>query len=189
MASVACMRIVWSVLGVASVAVLLSGCLPPQPVLAPTPEPTSTPIFASDEEALAAAEAAYGAYSAASDAIAADGGSGAERIAPFVTADWLPKEIEAFKTFGDSGNKQIGTTVLSKFVLQRLDDAGGSVSATVYLCADFSTTRFVNTSGVDVTPPGRVDVVALAADLELADAKTMHFLISKTEPWSGASSC
>ena len=39
----------------------LTACAPDSPAVVPTEDPV-TPIFASDEEALAAAEAAYAAY-------------------------------------------------------------------------------------------------------------------------------
>ena len=45
-----------------TVAVLLSGCVPQGPEVTPPPESSTAPIFASDEEALAAATEAYEAY-------------------------------------------------------------------------------------------------------------------------------
>ncbi len=53
---------------------VLTGCTPGDEVVVPDPEPTVEPMFATDEEALAAAEEAYGAYLAASDASLAGGG-------------------------------------------------------------------------------------------------------------------
>jgi len=180
---VACMRMVWSVLGVASVAVLLSGCLPPQPVLAPTADPTSTPIFASDGEALAAAEAAYGAYLAVSDQIAADGGADAERIAPLVTREWLPSELDAFAKFGLSGRRQVGATQFSNASLQQL------FPVSIYVCVNTSNTGFVDVSGKDVTPTGRQTSFTFSVEFESQLADPSLLLLANAEPWSGASSC
>ncbi len=55
---------------------LISGCLPTPTNVIPTAVPTGTPVFASEEEALAAAIEAYEAYLAVSDAILPDGGRG-----------------------------------------------------------------------------------------------------------------
>ena len=73
------MRALTTVAGVAIGALLLSGCLPQQPTATPPPEATAAPIFASDEEALAAATAAYAAYLAMSDQILKDGGKDPDR--------------------------------------------------------------------------------------------------------------
>src|SRR5690606_26709947 len=64
----------------------LVGCTPP-PTAPPTP--TSTAIFASEEEALAAATDVYQQYTAALDAVFASGGAGDETLANFVTEDYL----------------------------------------------------------------------------------------------------
>ena len=45
-----------------AVVLLLTGCSLASPEVAPTPTPSATPVFASEEEALAAAEEAYAAY-------------------------------------------------------------------------------------------------------------------------------
>ncbi|MCU1545755.1 MAG: hypothetical protein JWP30_855, partial [Homoserinimonas sp.] len=50
-------------LALASAVVLtLGGCLAPSPKIDSPPQPTSDPVFANDEEALAAATDAYAAY-------------------------------------------------------------------------------------------------------------------------------
>lgn len=48
-------------------ALLLVGCMPVEPTVTPVPEPSATPIFASDEDALAAATEAYAKYLEAVD--------------------------------------------------------------------------------------------------------------------------
>ncbi len=67
----------------------LTGCVDGDRLPTLPPTPTSTPIFASEEEALAAAEEAYAAYLEMSNLISSEGGVEPERIAPFVTADQL----------------------------------------------------------------------------------------------------
>ena len=67
-------------LGVGLLALVLAGCAPDVPAIQVPPTPTVTPLFASDEEALAAAEEAYAAYLAMSDEITSDGGERPERI-------------------------------------------------------------------------------------------------------------
>ena len=65
-----------------TVAVLfaLAGCVPSDSQPSAAPSPSATPVFASDAEALAAAEKAYAAYLKVSDEIANDGGKDPDRI-------------------------------------------------------------------------------------------------------------
>ena len=73
------------VLGVATTLALglaLAACSTGGTPLPPAPSPSVTPVFASDEEALAAAKDAYTAYLKVSDQILVDGGANPDRIAP-----------------------------------------------------------------------------------------------------------
>ena len=63
-----------AVLAAAFVLAALSGCVQTTEKPTPTPTAAATPAFASDEEALAAAEKAYAAYLAVLDDVTADGG-------------------------------------------------------------------------------------------------------------------
>ena len=70
-------------------ALVLTGCTAPPPHTVAVSSPTATPVFASDEEALAAAVEAYEKYLAVSDQIAQEGGAGADSFADVVTDEWL----------------------------------------------------------------------------------------------------
>ena len=94
----------------AAFALLLGGCTPQSEPVRPKPSPSASPIFASDDEALAAATKAYAAYLEVSDEIAQDGGKNPERIGGFVSADWLPSEISDFGEFAGSGHRQVGSS-------------------------------------------------------------------------------
>ncbi len=169
-------------------ALLLTGCVPTAPLATSTPSPAATPVFASEEEALAAAEAAYAEYLAVEDAIAQDGGTDPERLSDFVTSEWLAKEVEVFNEFSKTGRRQVGLTEIADVVLQQLADPGdGTVDLTMYVCADFSDTRFLDASGADVTPPDRPTQATLQVTLEIREAQ--KFLLAESEPWSADSVC
>ena len=78
------------------ISLMLGGCVPSAPAASPTPEPSSTPVFASEEEALAAAEEAYAAYLAVIDEIHADGGAGVERLEVVATPEVTNNEADGF---------------------------------------------------------------------------------------------
>ena len=93
--------------GVGLFVVALVGCAPEDSPV-PPPTPDVKPLFASDEEALAAAEEAYAAYLAMSDEISHDGGVNPERIAPFVTSERLVTELDSFGRQRDLGIRSAG---------------------------------------------------------------------------------
>ena len=67
----------------------VSGCTgAPGATPAPTSSAAANPIFATDEEALAAAEAAYEKYSEASALVAGDGGVNPDRVDAAVSPEY-----------------------------------------------------------------------------------------------------
>lgn len=166
---------------------VLGGCVPSEPSASPTPEPSATPVFASEEEALAAAEEAYAAYLAVSDAIAQDGGANPQRLADFVTPEWLEKEVAGFEQLAASGRTQTGQTSARGTTLQQYSQEGAVATVIAYVCTDFSGTRFVDSTGADVTPVDRIINVSLQVSFETGAENGL--LISGSEPWSGATVC
>ena len=108
---------------VALLIVALSGCAStPDPQLTPTPSATAAaPVFASDEEALAAATEAYAAYLTMSDQIAGDGGASPHRISPFVSAGLLDSELDGFASFREANAFLVGNTRFWVADVQKID--------------------------------------------------------------------
>jgi len=169
---------------------LLAGCVPTDPIITPEPAPDATPIFASDEEALAAATEAYKKYLAVSDAITADGGAGADRVVDYVSAEQLPIELESFKKLEESHRRTDGTTNFDVTSLQKyVDGKDGTASVVVYVCVDVSTVRVVDETGADVTPANRVDRVPLEVEFQVTSNEPREILIARSETWSGNDFC
>lgn len=175
------MRPLTPVLVVALVALLAAcGPDPVAPPSAPVPEPSATAPFADDAEALAAAEEAYAAYLAMSDLISAEGGANPERIAPFVTEEQLTRELESIERFAATGNRFVGSAVVSSWELQFFDPP----TLVAYACYDVSATRVIDKNGVDVTPSDRPNRATLEVSFETRGAE---LVIAGSELWS--SSC
>lgn len=180
--------------GSAAVAVglLLTGCVgAPAPTPTPTPaeESAAAPIFASDEEALAAAEAAYEAYREASAAISSDGGAGAERIVKYVSSSFLPQVLDEYAALEASGLRMVGTTSIDSVSLVSWSAQPSRVEASIYLCRDVSEARAINSAGQDVTPADRDDRVALQAFLVSAEGDPKVLVVDGVDQWSGADFC
>lgn len=134
--------------------VLLAGCVPGDPVVTPEPDPEVTPVFASDEEALAAATEAYARYLEVSDQIAADGGADPERIQPFVSTDRYQIEAQLYQQLTGSGNRQEGSSSFDNAELQQFSqDSSGVPFVIFYVCLDLSATNLVDSIGTNITPP------------------------------------
>ncbi|MBX3309754.1 MAG: hypothetical protein KF739_04880 [Cryobacterium sp.] len=173
-----------------AVVLLLAGCVPPDPIITPEPGPGATPVFASDEEALAAATDAYAKYLKVSDEISADGGSAPERLAPLVTPKQLVTETDAFADLSKSGSTTKGVSAFEVFQLQRYEDLGdGSASVSIYVCLDVGNVRVIDKSGVDVTPSNRVDRVPLEVDFLVKSDRPGTLLVDRSEAWTGQDFC
>ncbi|CAN5542827.1 hypothetical protein BH10ACT7_BH10ACT7_12500 [soil metagenome] len=170
------------------VALTLTGCTTPTPKADTKSRHTeAAPLFATEEEALAAAEEAYGEYVAISELIATEGGVHPERIESYVSSKWLVHEIAAFEDFAAAGKRQVGSARVFSAELQQYVDEGQGATIVMYTCADFSDVRFVDSSGVDVTPIERVEVITLVVEFQGATRDDLR--ISGSEPWTGNSSC
>jgi hypothetical protein len=166
----------------------LSGCGTETPVAIPTQQPTSTPIFASDEEALAAAQEAYAAYVVISDDIFADGGTGVDRLKAVVTSDQYEKEIVEYREVEDGGLHTSGRTKLDRVSLQNYDVSAmdGVKLVSLYACLDLSDVRVLNSRNEDVTPPDRDDRLPFETGFDFVEG---HLLMAGGQPWSGKDFC
>jgi hypothetical protein len=127
----------------------LTACTPSASI--PPPEPTSAtqPLFASDEEALDAATAAYEEFLGLSGEILRDGGLDPERIAPLVSEDVFQSEAEGFALLSDNGWKAIGESELLGIELQQhISGPPGVAEVLAYVCVSVANIDIVDQSGV-----------------------------------------
>jgi hypothetical protein len=151
---------------------------------------TSAPVFATDEEALAAATEAYARYLAVSDAIAEDGGAYSERITPVVAETYRNSSIEDFAALSERELRTVGVSAFDTARLQsRVGRNDGSTAVTIYLCLDVSGVRIVDRGGADVTPSARDTRLPLEIQLETTVLEPAVLKVSRSEIWSGESFC
>ena len=174
--------------GLVLVAMLaLAGCVEGERLPTLPPTPSSTPIFSSEEEALAAAEEAYAAYLEMSNLIANEGGAQPDRIAPFVTAAQLPDELASSRNYSDNNLHSVGATQITGLTLQQYLEAEDHAEVIVYACLDVTGARLIDASGTDVTPSGRAPQVTLEVTLQSNDSRSL--LIADSQLWSNSDSC
>jgi hypothetical protein len=184
----------WSIpritVSASAAALLLSGCAPTAHIAGPAPQSISTPIFANEDEALAAATKAYAAYSSASDAVTREGGQQGERIAKFVSMEQLARELKGFEYYRQKSLFSRGNT---KFDSVRIENysgtAAGDFELTIYLCSDVSGIRLLNSARADVTPVDLPNRSPLEVGFELGKDSQTQLVVSRSEIWSGTDFC
>ena len=171
-------------------ALTLGGCVPQSHKAAPPkPSPNSTPVFASDEEALAAATKAYAAYLEVEDRVAEDGGNGLEQLSDYVTNEQLTRERKAFEQLSSSGKVSRGASSFDTVSLQKYSTSSdGTTTLSLYLCLDVSNVRILGRGGDDVTPAGRPDRYPLEVDLQARHGSD-SILVSRSDAWRGDDFC
>jgi len=164
-----------------------SGCASEAPAADPTPTPRATPLFASDEEALAAAEEAYAAYLAVTDEIFADGGNDVAALSTVATGKQLSDDTAGFFEIRERGYRSVGSTSFTEIELQQYEadaDALQSV-ATVYLCEDVSKIDVFDGGGVSVVQPDRPDRTKFEVTFDRSGSSSAGLLVASREVWAG----
>ncbi|MBB5639836.1 hypothetical protein [Cryobacterium roopkundense] len=177
-------------LALASLCLLGCASAPPPQVTPSPPETPAAPVFASNDEALEAATAAYGAYVAMSTTLLAEGGADAQRISGFVSAEYLPDVLKSFEGMLDTGHTSSGTETFDTVSLIRYADEKGDVAAvSIYLCDDVSQTKVVDRAGIDVTPKTRLARVPFQIALVSSPSDPRVLLIDEEDVWPGQNFC
>ncbi len=172
------------ILAAATVTGAATACVGPTPIPTLPPQPTATPVFASEEEALAAATAAYEQFVRVSDEVAAGGWETPGVLNSVAVDPALARELESAEEFAAAGYRQTGTTQVLSTALQQLDPGPPAV-VVIYACIDVSEVDLVDSAGTSLVPDTRPDVIPV--EIQLAgDAALM---VSGVEQWGGPNFC
>ncbi|MCU1530188.1 MAG: hypothetical protein JWP75_3951, partial [Frondihabitans sp.] len=174
-----------SLLAVAT-ALLLSGCAPGDSGATRDPTPSSTPIFATEEEALAAATAAYAAYVRVSDQILMDGGADPDRIKQVAGPVVAKEETRGYKKFVELHFRTIGATTFDSAKLQSFSptSTNGKSVVTSYLCVDASKVDVLNEQNDSVVSPERPDRVGFEVHFDTKSSDSRTLIVSSKEVWT-----
>jgi hypothetical protein len=164
--------------------VLLTGCHPPT-LTKVRGWPGSTPVFASEDEALAAAEEAYGEYVRVADQIFIEGGANPERLAEVATGDFLKASIEGFQTVQREGLRSTGGTTFRDMIVQNYSPRSDASIISVYVCEDVSNVDVVDATGNSVVALDRPPTALLQVTFDLEARRRL--LLASREAWSDES--
>ncbi|GAA3872004.1 hypothetical protein GCM10022381_13830 [Leifsonia kafniensis] len=173
---------------IASVLVV-SGCASaPAPVPSETPT-AAAPVFASDEEALAAATEAYAAYQVMIDQALAADEIDTTRFGDVLTGDALRSELETADMYTTRGYRSIGTSKFDSLRIQSIDLNSRVPGMSTYLCSDVSDVDVVNYKGESVVPTTRADRFPIVVEFLPSDPTSKRLLVSSSESWAGKNFC
>ncbi len=156
-------RIVTAVVGLVLMAAVAVGCVPE-----PEPTPTAT-VFASEEEAFAAAEETYRAYVDALNQVDLSDPETFEAVYAWTTGDANAGERKTLTDLQAQGLTVSGGTETVSFTPESFE-ADGDPVVSARVCSDVSAVALVDSEGNSAVSPDRRDVYAL--DISFTHART-----------------
>ncbi|TFC56302.1 hypothetical protein E3O62_12560 [Cryobacterium sp. TMT2-15-1] len=172
----------------------LTGCTPepapPAPQASETSAPTDSPVFASDEEALAAATEAYAAYLAAGDEAEESGSPSRELFLSLSSGEAHRQDLSVAASFDDQGWKQVGSTSFDSMAIQSTKitvDGGWEIK--VYVCLDVTKSDIVDSSGTSVSKTDRPLRLPLEVAFIGTEQSSNYLQIAESRVWSGSNFC
>jgi hypothetical protein len=170
-----------ALIAVPAIALALAGCSAQEPATQPITSTEVKPLFSSDEEALAAAEAAYANYLQVSDQIARDGGANPERLKGLVSSKMYESEISTLESFSQNEIVMTGQTIVDSVHLQVVKPT----TVSIYLCLDTSSAELSNPKGtIEKTSPSRWPLL-----VQLGDDGSGNLVLEESQTWSGTNFC
>ena len=157
----------------------------------PPAEPTAevAPLFATDEEALEAATAAYEEYLVASSAASSDPVSEPVNVIPLVTEQYLEEFKASLAQLNQEGLRTSGSIRLASASLQQQFRDASSTTVIAYVCLDVSGARVVADDGSDRTPSERDTSVGLEVVFVTTATTGRTLLIDSSQAWAGGEQC
>jgi hypothetical protein len=169
----------------------IAGCFGDTTTYTPVAEPTAAPLFASDEEALAAAEEAYRAYTSEVDSILIEGGKDGERLLKVATEEVAELQYEGFASALETGLRSTGGTIFDSAVLQQYESnsPNGLSIVTIYVCIDISAVDIIDESGISVVNEGRKDRIPREVTFDSYPQSPSGLIVSDVQVWTGDDFC
>jgi hypothetical protein len=158
----------------------------------PDADPSSevAPLFASDDEALAAALDAYQSYIVVTNAVSASQDADTSLLSEVAVPSHVDTLSESIESLRAAGLRTEGQAVLEAISLQQtFEEANGDVTVVIYACLDLTNLRVVDAQGIDQTPPDREDLVGLEVELWAINDLAPYLKVAASEAWTDGDLC
>lgn len=168
----------------------IGGCSAAPSQAIPKSEPTFTPVFKTDAEAMAAAEKDYAGYVATTVAVANSNNPNPNLISQWVTPSAVAPTVKSFYDVTKSGSYEHGNIAVTHFALEDLEQTpSGRVVLTAYVCVDVTQMRLYDQAGADVTPATRPNLTPIEIQFKNAHPGSRTLLVDRSVPWGGRDFC
>ena len=174
---------------VVAIGLTASGCATDDPAPKPSTSTSAAPLFASDEEALAAAEEAYAAYLAVSDAILMEGGADPERLLEVATLPVFDVQAEGYETAAANDWTSTGGTAVDTVSLVGYDPLASEEVVTIYACIDVSKVDVFDPDGQSVVSQSRPDRTPVVSTFDKSSSTPSGLIFSGEMTWTGENFC
>lgn len=173
-----------------AVLIALSGCTTePEPDPSPEPRPSESaaPIFASDDEALAAAVEAYEAFLQVSAEATSKNGADEGALEAVAEGAALEAQLLAVDELKQAGLYTVGQRSFAVYQLQSVEQSESATSVRVYVCDDLRPVDVLDSTGASAVSEGRVVDVPYVIDATGDEADQL--VIASKELWEGDDYC
>lgn len=178
------------VIPLALIAATLSGCTATTELPPPEPAREGEPLFATDEEALAAAYSAYATYVRVSNTLSASLDADVSLLEEVALKSHIAEIAESIETLRSQGLRTQGAAEIRSFSLQQhFEAANGDISVLTYVCLDVSGLRVIDADGDDVTPQDRQDLVGLEVVFWGLNDPLSKLKVASSKSWTGSDLC
>lgn len=165
----------------------LTGCSPEAAVPSAPPSAEAEPLFASDEEALAAAEAAFEEYLVEAFAVfGADAGS-PDRLEAVATGQVLETDLARADRYSTEGLRQAGKPEVLETQLQQYIPGANNDEVVTYSCLDGTSIELVDATGASLSDPNRAATITVENTFEAGESGGL--LLSRSEIWAEGETC
>jgi hypothetical protein len=175
---------------VATALLAIGGCSDSSSPVIPKSEPTFTPVFATDAEAVAAAEKDYAGYIATIVSVANSDHPNPELISAWVTPAELKPLVDSYYRIANAGDRERGAITVLQFTLQDLQQKpSGRVILTAYACDDVSEFYLVDKTGSVLTSPDSQSILPMQVQFRNAKPGSKTLLMNERKLWTGRDFC
>jgi hypothetical protein len=163
---------------------------------APTAVPTAWAtddalVFASEEQALAAATEVYAMFLATTDAVLAEHGKSPERLDEFASPDVAAIEMASVEEFVANDYQLVGRARVTNTTLQSHAGSNSTVELPVafYVCVDITEVDVLDRDGVSVVEPTRPDSSTFEVIVDQRHENSSELEVVSKNVWAGKGVC
>ncbi len=151
------------------------------------PSAEAEPLFASDEEALEAAEAAFEEYLDVAFAVFSNPADGAESLRSVAVGDVLETDTERAARYAAEGLRQASRPATIETRLQQYAPSAGIDEVITYACIDALSFELVDQSGESLSDPNRAKRIVVENSFIEIDGSQLRLMESQV--WSEGDTC